>query len=138
MAPENRHENSARLRHDRSAAPDFLFRDDSNDVPDAIGRAIPHARVQVVDEEGRPVGCGEVSELWINCPGATSRYLNAPEETRAVLMDGWFKTGDLASISPEGFVQIMGRKRERILRGVPEKFASVQMINAHLLCSADL
>ena len=97
--------------------PISYFAGDSNDVPDAIGRAIPHASVQVVDEEGRAVGCGEVGELWINCPGATSGYLNAPEETRAVLTDGWFKTGDLASISPEGFVQIMGRKRERILRG---------------------
>ena len=97
--------------------PISYFADEPNDVPDAIGRAIPDARVQVVDEEGRPFADGEVGELWINCPGATSGYLNAPEETQAVLKDGWFKTGDLASISPEGFVQIMGRKRERILRG---------------------
>jgi long-chain acyl-CoA synthetase len=97
--------------------PISYFADEPNDVPDAIGRAIPQASVQVLDEEGRPLSSGEVGELWINCPGATSGYLNAPEETRAVLMDGWFKTGDLASISPEGFVQIMGRKRERILRG---------------------
>jgi long-chain acyl-CoA synthetase len=91
--------------------------DDLNEVPDAIGRAIPDARAKVVDDEGRPLACGEVGELWISCPGATSGYLNAPEETRAVLTDGWFKTGDLASVSPEGFVQIMGRKRDRILRG---------------------
>jgi long-chain acyl-CoA synthetase len=91
--------------------------DDPNDVPDAIGRAIPDARAQVVDDEGRTLGGGEVGELWIKCPGATSGYLNAPEETRAVLADGWFKTGDLASVSPQGFVRIMGRKRERILRG---------------------
>jgi len=97
--------------------PISYFADDSNDVPDAIGRAIPDAQVQVVDDEGRPLACGEVGELWINCPGATSGYLNALEETRAVLSDGWFKTGDLASISPGGYVQIMGRKRERILRG---------------------
>jgi long-chain acyl-CoA synthetase len=44
-------------------------------------------------------------------------YLRAPEETAAVLADGWFKTGDLATISPEGFVSIVGRKRELILRG---------------------
>jgi long-chain acyl-CoA synthetase len=91
--------------------------DEPNDVVDAIGRAIPDAQVQVVDEEGRPLASGEVGELWINCPGATSGYFNAPEETRDVLMDGWFKTGDLASISAQGFVQILGRKRERILRG---------------------
>ena len=44
-------------------------------------------------------------------------YLRAPEETAAVLDGGWFKTGDLATISPEGFVSIVGRKRELILRG---------------------
>ena len=91
--------------------------DDPKEVADAIGRAIPGARLQVVDDDGRPLGGGEVGELWINCPSATSGYLNALEETRAVLADGWFKTGDLVTVSPEGFVQIMGRKRERILRG---------------------
>jgi long-chain acyl-CoA synthetase len=93
------------------------FADDPEEVPDAIGRPIPDVRVQVVDDEGRPLAPGEMGELWINCPGATSGYLNALEETRAVLTDGWFKTGDLVSVSPKGFVQIMGRKRERILRG---------------------
>ncbi|MBI1996084.1 MAG: AMP-binding protein [Deltaproteobacteria bacterium] len=56
-------------------------------------------------------------ELWIDSPGATSGYLHAPEETREVFSEGWFKTGDLVSISAQGFVQIVGRKRERILRG---------------------
>ena len=97
--------------------PISYFSDDPKEVADAIGRAIPDARLQVVDDEGRPLAGGEVGELWINCPSTTSGYLNAVEETRAVLTDGWFKTGDLASVSPEGFVQIMGRKRERILRG---------------------
>ena len=44
-------------------------------------------------------------------------YLRAPEETAAVLDGGWFRTGDLATISPDGFVSIVGRKRELILRG---------------------
>jgi long-chain acyl-CoA synthetase len=56
-------------------------------------------------------------ELWIRTPAAMDGYLRAPEETAAVLADGWFKTGDLATISPEGFVSIVGRKRELILRG---------------------
>jgi long-chain acyl-CoA synthetase len=44
-------------------------------------------------------------------------YLANPEETRAVLVDGWFRTGDLATIAPDGFVTIVGRKKELILRG---------------------
>ena len=56
-------------------------------------------------------------ELWIRTPAAMDGYLRAPEETAAVLADGWFKTGDLATISPDGYVSIVGRKRELILRG---------------------
>jgi long-chain acyl-CoA synthetase len=45
-------------------------------------------------------------------------YVNSPEETREVLTeDGWFRTGDLATVSRDGWVEIVGRKRERILRG---------------------
>jgi long-chain acyl-CoA synthetase len=44
-------------------------------------------------------------------------YLYAPDETNEVISDGWFKTGDLVTVSPEGYVEIVGRKRERILRG---------------------
>ena len=44
-------------------------------------------------------------------------YINAPDETREVLVEGWFRTGDLATVSTQGLVTIVGRKRERILRG---------------------
>jgi long-chain acyl-CoA synthetase len=56
-------------------------------------------------------------ELWIRSPAAMDGYLRAPEETAMVLEDGWFKTGDLATISADGYVSIVGRKRELILRG---------------------
>ena len=43
--------------------------------------------------------------------------MNAPAETSEVLVDGWFRTGDLATVSADGLITIVGRKRERILRG---------------------
>jgi long-chain acyl-CoA synthetase len=58
-----------------------------------------------------------MGELWIRTPAVMDGYLDNPEETRAVLVDGWFRTGDLARVSPEGFVTIVGRVRERIKRG---------------------
>ena len=78
------------------------------DLPDSIGRAVPGVELRL-----RWRG----DELWIRSPAAMDGYLRAPEETAAVLEDGWFKTGDLATISPDGFVSIVGRKRELILRG---------------------
>jgi long-chain acyl-CoA synthetase len=90
---------------------------DVTDVPDSIGRAVPGVEARAMDEDARPVPAGEVGELWIKSPAAMDGYLGAPEETRAVLDDGWFKTGDLVSIALDGFVRIAGRKRDLILRG---------------------
>ena len=90
---------------------------DPTDVPDAIGRAVPGVALRVVNDEGAPLPPGEQGELWIKTPAAMSAYLAAPEETRAVLAGGWFRTGDLATIGPDGWVRIVGRKRELILRG---------------------
>ena len=90
---------------------------DAADRPDAIGRPVPGVEVRVVDEDGRPLSAGESGELLILTPAAMDGYLGAPDETREVLVDGWFRTGDLARVTAEGWVTIEGRKRERILRG---------------------
>ena len=91
--------------------------DDPLDVPDAIGRPVPGVELRIVDDAGRPRPAGETGELWIRSPAVMEGYLEAQEETRAVLADGWFRTGDLATVSAEGFVTIAGRQKELILRG---------------------
>jgi long-chain acyl-CoA synthetase len=90
---------------------------DADDRPDAIGRPVPGVEVRVTDDDGRAVPPGELGELLIRTPAAMDGYLGAPDETREVLVDGWFHTGDLARVTREGWVTIEGRKRERILRG---------------------
>jgi long-chain acyl-CoA synthetase len=90
---------------------------DPREVPASIGRAVPGVELRIVDDEGRALEAGAAGELWIRTPAAMDGYLANPEETRAVLVDGWFRTGDLATISPDGFVTIVGRKKELILRG---------------------
>ena len=94
----------------------YLARD-TEDLPDAIGRAVPGVELRIVEESGRHAAPGDVGELLIRSPAAMDGYLNAPAETKSVLIDGWFHTGDLASVTPDGWVSITGRKRERILRG---------------------
>jgi long-chain acyl-CoA synthetase len=89
--------------------------DDLTDVPDAVGKPVPSVEIRAMPEtEGSADGVGE---LWIKSPAMMDCYLDAPEETNEVITDGWFKTGDLVTISSEGYVRIVGRKRERILRG---------------------
>jgi long-chain acyl-CoA synthetase len=91
---------------------------DPTESPASIGRAVPGVEVRLVDEAGQTAPPGEVGELWIRSPAVMQSYLNSPEETREIMTpDGWFKTGDLARLAAGGWVEIAGRKRERILRG---------------------
>lgn len=90
---------------------------DPTDLPEAVGRPVPGVEVCIADEDGRALPAGAVGELWIRSPAVMDGYLDAPEETGAVLDGGWFKTGDLAILRADGYVSIEGRKRERILRG---------------------
>jgi long-chain acyl-CoA synthetase len=90
---------------------------DDREIPESIGRAMPSIELRVVDDDGKPVAMGESGELLINSPAHFSGYLNRPDETAEVLTGDWFKTGDIATISEDGFVRIVGRKKEMILRG---------------------
>jgi long-chain acyl-CoA synthetase len=87
---------------------------ETHEVPNAVGRAVPGVEIRIELEDG---ASDNIGELWIKSPAMMDGYLDALEETNEVISDGWFKTGDLATVSSDGYVQIVGRKRERILRG---------------------
>jgi long-chain acyl-CoA synthetase len=108
----------------------YCFGED-DDAPIAAGRVMPGVQIKIVDDQGMPLPEGEVGELVINSPSAMSGYLDHPQETKDVLSDGWFHSGDLGVLLPGGFVRLVGRKRERILRGgysvFPQEVESVLM-----------
>jgi long-chain acyl-CoA synthetase len=85
--------------------------------PGSIGVPLPDTDVRVVDAElGRTVRpAGEVGELVIRGPQVMRGYWNRPDETAAVLRDGWLRTGDLAKMDADGFCYIVGRKKDMIL-----------------------
>jgi long-chain acyl-CoA synthetase len=89
--------------------------DDPTDVPNAVGRAVPGVEIKIALDDGG--SRDNIGELWIKSPAMMDSYLDAPDETNEVIVNGWFKTGDLAAVDADGYVQIVGRKRERILRG---------------------
>ncbi len=91
--------------------------DNLPEVPESIGRALPGVEVKTVGDDGKPPENGTSGELWVKTPACMTEYVGRPEETRAVLEDGWFKTGDLAVITPDGLVRLVGRKKDIILRG---------------------
>ena len=85
--------------------------------PGSIGLPIPPFKVRIVDEHDRDVPRGEVGELVVSGSAVMKEYLNQPEATAETLRGGWLHTGDLARMDEDGYVYIVDRKKEMIIRG---------------------
>lgn len=102
-------EASARLTY---LEPDFLTK-----KMGSIGKAIPGVKIDILNEQGRPVEPGEIGEITASGENVMLGYWNDPEETSKVLRENWLSTGDLAKMDEEGFIYIVSRKREMIKSG---------------------
>jgi long-chain acyl-CoA synthetase len=99
--------------------------DDYVRKPDSVGPPSPVCDVTVVPEEyqgeqpptGEEVDPSRTGELWIRGPNVVRGYWNRPEETAATFAGGWLHTGDVARIDDEGFVHIVDRAKDMIIRG---------------------
>ncbi|MEP0844828.1 MAG: AMP-binding protein, partial [Phycisphaerae bacterium] len=81
-----------------------------------VGKAIPNVQVRLRDADGRTVEGDEEGEICVRGPNVMKGYYQRPEETAAVLdADGWFRTGDLGRISPDGYISITGRAKDMII-----------------------
>jgi long-chain acyl-CoA synthetase len=86
--------------------------------PMSSGRCLSLLELRVVDDEGRPVASGERGELQIRGTSMFVEYWNRPEATAdSFVADGWFRTGDVAFIDDEGFMSIVDRIKDLIIRG---------------------
>ena len=83
----------------------------------SVGKPMPPVVLRVIDEEGRELPAGEVGELLVQNPGKEREYFNDPEGTSTTWRDGWLHTGDLARIDEDGYLYIVGRKKDVIIRG---------------------
>ena len=94
--------------------------------PASVGVPVPVCDVKVVDEQGRALPPGDTGELWIKGPNVVKGYWNKPTETVASFSDGWLHSGDLARIDDEGFVYIVDRVKDLVIRG-GENIASIEV-----------
>ena len=85
--------------------------------PGSVGRPVPCAEVRVVDDDGNDVAPGEPGELWVRGPMITSGYFADREGTAAAITDGWLHTGDFVRVDSEGYVFVLDRKKDMIMRG---------------------
>jgi len=85
--------------------------------PGSIGQPIPPFKTRVVNPNDQDVVAGEVGELCIRGSAVMKEYLNKPEATQRALRGGWLHTGDLARMDEDGYIYIVDRKKDLIIRG---------------------
>jgi long-chain acyl-CoA synthetase len=85
--------------------------------PDSVGVPVATCEVKVVAADGGDLPPGSVGELWIKGPNVVKGYWNKPEATAQAFSDGFLHTGDIARIDEEGFVYILDRAKDMLIRG---------------------
>ena len=86
--------------------------------PDSTGRPTPPVTdVRIVDAAGRELGPDQIGEICIKGPTVMKGYWNQPEATAEALRDGWFHTGDIGKLDPLGFLIILDRAKDIVIRG---------------------
>src|SRR5258708_11472146 len=85
--------------------------------PDRSGLAVPVWAVRVVDPAGADVPQGEIGELCVKGPTVVKGYWNKPEATADTFTEGWLHTGDLVRMDEEGFLYILDRAKDMLIRG---------------------
>ncbi|MEM7308089.1 MAG: long-chain fatty acid--CoA ligase [Planctomycetota bacterium] len=100
------------------------------------------ARVVDVDDPTKDKPAGEEGELLLAGPQVMQGYWNMPEETAGALRDGWFMTGDLATMDEDGYFRIVGRKKDMIVAGgynvYPDEVDDVLMAHPAVLEAATI
>ncbi|MBN2357452.1 AMP-binding protein, partial [candidate division KSB1 bacterium] len=85
--------------------------------PGSIGQPIPEVEVRIVDDQDQEVPRGEVGELLVKGPNVSAGYYKLPDQTARTFRSGWLYTGDMARMDEDGYLYIVERKKDLILRG---------------------
>jgi fatty-acyl-CoA synthase len=95
-----------------------LLKEDARAKVGSAGKPAMHCEVRLVADPERTSDAAEgVGEVWVRGPNVMRGYWNAPEATRAALVDGWYRTGDLGRRDADGFYWIVGRSKDVIISG---------------------
>lgn len=94
------------------------FDDDDYLKASTVGKVLPDVEAKVVDAQRKPVPIGEVGEIAVRGKGVMKGYYQMPEKTMEVFdEEGWFYTGDSVTIDEKGYIKIVGRTKDIIIRG---------------------
>ncbi|CAL9632450.1 Long-chain-fatty-acid--CoA ligase [Streptomyces sp. enrichment culture] len=82
-----------------------------------VGPALPGQQIATIAPDGSILPPGEVGEVVVRGPNVMRGYLNRPEETAATLVDGWLRTGDVGRVDEDGYLVLVDRVKDMIIRG---------------------
>lgn len=82
-----------------------------------VGTALPGQRVAIMNGKGELLPAGESGEVVVSGPTVMRGYLNRPEETAATIIDGWLHTGDIGYLDADGYLTLVDRAKDMIIRG---------------------
>ncbi len=91
--------------------------EDLDGHPGSCGRPMPTMQLRIVDEYGTEAPAGERGEICAKGPIIVPGYWNRPEETSETFQDGWLHTGDIGRIDDDGFLFILDRAKDMVIRG---------------------
>ncbi|WP_369227897.1 class I adenylate-forming enzyme family protein [Streptomyces sp. R39] len=83
----------------------------------SVGRAVPGQDIRIVDERGTELAPGVDGEVIVRGPNVMRGYLGRPEETAKTIVGGWLHTGDVGHLDQDGYLFLVGRSKDMIIRG---------------------
>ncbi|WP_338753628.1 o-succinylbenzoate--CoA ligase [Bacillus sp. FJAT-52991] len=95
----------------------MLAKEDYKKKIGSVGKPVLYTDINILDENDCPVATGEIGELVVKGPNVIKEYWQLPAETEKAIKDGWFHTGDYVKADQDGFIYMIGRKKEMIISG---------------------
>lgn len=90
----------------------------------SVGRSLPGVDIKIVDETGDELGIGKAGEIVVRGPNVARAYLNRFDATADAFKSGWFHTGDIGRLAPDGYLYLLDRKKDMIITGGEMVFSS--------------
>jgi long-chain acyl-CoA synthetase len=95
----------------------------------SVGRPAVGVEIDLREPDGSPTVPGEIGEIYVRCDSAMTEYWNKPEQTKASLIDGWYRSGDAGRLDDQGYLYLADRVKDMIVTG-GENVYSIEVENA--------
>jgi long-chain acyl-CoA synthetase len=85
--------------------------------PGSVGKPLENMQIAILDDSGSPLPAGDNGEICVRGPAIMTGYWKSPEQSAEALAGGWLHTGDIGHLDPDGYLYVVDRKKDLIIRG---------------------